>query len=144
MATSLPGRGSCHDLLFFSHPIYYIRPSFSFSLPSRNSYPGSYSRLFSPPPPPDYSTCPFIFTARRVQHFTPSWTSVGLCLPTLGTLRSWCLAININSIRRIEPMTSTLPLERDDDRFHRQRRAMSQTLFRRSYGETQRLYSYAC
>ncbi|CAM9177295.1 unnamed protein product, partial [Laminaria digitata] len=36
---------------FFSHPIYYLRPSVS--LPpygSRNSDPGSQSRLFLPPP----------------------------------------------------------------------------------------------
>ena len=33
----------------FSHPIYYLRPSFSLP-PSCNSNPGSQSRLFSPPP----------------------------------------------------------------------------------------------
>ena len=33
---------------FFCHLIYYLRPSFSLP-PSRNSDPGSHSRLFSPP-----------------------------------------------------------------------------------------------
>ena len=35
--------------LFSILPIHYLRPSFSFP-PSRNSDPGSHSRLFSPPP----------------------------------------------------------------------------------------------
>ena len=36
--------------LFSILPIHYLRPSFSFP-PSRNSDPGSHSRLFSPPTP---------------------------------------------------------------------------------------------
>ena len=61
-------KSSFFSLLFF-HPIYYLRPSFSLP-PSRNSYPGSHSRLFLPPPfPRRFAPCGFI--ARRLQPFFP-------------------------------------------------------------------------
>ena len=53
--------------------------------PSRNSDPGSHSRLFSPPP--HYGSC-LAFLSRE-ELFLPSSTRVELCLPTLGTLSSW-------------------------------------------------------
>ena len=49
---------SCiYILRIYIHPIYYFRHSFSCHLPidSRDSDPGSHSRLFHPPPP-DYGT----------------------------------------------------------------------------------------
>ena len=60
-----------------------------FSLPpinSRNSDPGSHSRLFSPPYLLRFVPC--IFIARKFQLFLPSSTRVELCLPTLGGLSS--------------------------------------------------------
>ena len=71
------------SLLFFFHPIYYLRPSFSLP-PSGNSDRGSHSRLFSPPT--HYGSCLAFFIARRFQLFLPSSTRVELCLPTLGAL----------------------------------------------------------
>ena len=40
-----------HFSVFFPTRLFYLRPSLSCSLPSRNSDPGSHSRLFSYPPP---------------------------------------------------------------------------------------------
>ena len=67
--------------------MYHLRPSVS--LPprlSRNSDPGSHSRLFSPHSPLRFVPC--ISIARRFQLFLPSSTRVELCLPTLGALSS--------------------------------------------------------
>ena len=63
------------SLLFFFHPIYYLRPSFSLP-PSGNSDRGSHSRLFSPPT--HYGSCLAFFIARRFQIFLPSSTRVQL------------------------------------------------------------------
>ena len=55
--------------------------------PSRNSDPGSHSRLFSRST--NYGSCLAFFIARRFQLFLPSSTRVELCVPTLGALSSW-------------------------------------------------------
>ena len=69
---------------FFVHPIYYVRPSFSLSLlliRSRNSDPGSHSRLFAPP---SHFGSWLAFLSREVfRCFLPSSTRVELCSPTL-------------------------------------------------------------
>ena len=76
--------------LFFSIP-FIIFALLSLSLHSRNSDPGSQSRLFSPLPT---TVRAFIFIARRVQHFLPSSTRVEFCLPTLLSAlgNNWCLS----------------------------------------------------
>ena len=62
------------------HPIYYLCIfSFSFSLPRRNSDPGSLSRLFSPLPT---MLRAFILIAIRHQPFLPSLTNIELIAPT--------------------------------------------------------------
>ena len=62
-----------------SSPLYSLPPS-------RNSDPGSHSRLFSPPT--HYGSCLAFVIATRFQLFLPSSTRVELCLPTLGALIS--------------------------------------------------------
>ena len=65
----------------------FIIFAFLFSLPpSRNSDPGSHTRLFSPSSPLRFVPC--IFIARRFQLFLPSSTRVQLnrACPTLGAL----------------------------------------------------------
>ena len=59
----------CSSLLFSSHF------SLSFSLPARNSDPGSRSRLFSPLPS---TACAFGLIVRRRQPFLPSWIRIEL------------------------------------------------------------------
>ncbi|CAN0495129.1 unnamed protein product, partial [Laminaria digitata] len=54
-------------------PLFWLRPS-------RNTVPGSHSRLFSLPPS---TVRAFAFVARRGQHFLPSSTRVEFCSPTL-------------------------------------------------------------
>ena len=86
-------RFSSHVLFFFclfSIP-FIIFALLSLSLHSRNSDPGSQSRLFSPLPT---TVRAFIFIARRVQHFLPSSTRVEFCLPTLLSAlgNNWCLS----------------------------------------------------
>ena len=61
---------------FFPHLTYYLRPS------SRNSHPGSRSRLFCPPHPLRFVPC--IFITRRFQLFLASSTRVELFIYTLG------------------------------------------------------------
>ena len=69
-----------------------------FSLPpSRNSDPGSHSRLFSPPT--HYGSCLACFIARRFQLFLTSSTRVELCLPTLGALSSWSFFFFANKFK---------------------------------------------
>ena len=80
------------SFLFFSFSIpFIIFALLSLSLHSRNSDPGSQSRLFSPLPT---TVRAFIFIARRVQHFLPSSTRVEFCLPTLLSAlgNNWCLS----------------------------------------------------
>ena len=76
--------------IFISIP-FIIFALLSLSLHSRNSDPGSQSRLFSPLPT---TVRAFIFIARRVQHFLPSSTRVEFCLPTLLSAlgNNWCLS----------------------------------------------------
>ena len=75
----------------FSFFVFFLSHSLSspfYSLPpSRNSDPGSHSRLFFPHPP-RYGSCLAFFIAIRFQLFLPSSTRVELCLPTLGALSS--------------------------------------------------------
>ena len=80
----------CIFLFFCSIP-FIIFALLSLSLHSRNSDPGSQSRLFSPLPT---TVLAFIFIARRVQHFLPSSTRVEFCLPTLlcALGNNWCLS----------------------------------------------------
>ena len=77
-------------IYIFSIP-FIIFALLSLSLHSRNSDPGSQSRLFSPLPT---TVRAFIFIARRVQHFLPSSTRVEFCLPTLLSAlgNNWCLS----------------------------------------------------
>ena len=68
---------------FFAHPrltphLYYLR-TFPFSLPRRNSDPGSRSRLFFPLP---RTARAFVFITRILQPFLPSSTRIELDLPT--------------------------------------------------------------
>lgn len=58
--------------------------------------------------PPRYGTRLATSSRKNVQHFLPMSTRVELYLSALGALRSWCLARNKTSRRRIEPGTSTL------------------------------------
>ena len=103
---------------------------FFFSLPrSRNSDPGSHSKLFSPPIPQRFVPCIFITT--RIQLFLSSSTRVELCLPTLGTLsnRSFFIVANkfrISPRRDSKSRTNTsrtsirgLPLDHGGDRLSR-------------------------
>ena len=71
---------------FFSIPFIIFALLFSLP-PSRNSDPGSRSRLFSPPRRTT-GFVPCVFIARRFQLFLPSSIRVELCLPTLGVLSS--------------------------------------------------------
>ena len=72
--------------LLFSIPFAILSsPFFSLLPPSRNSDPGSHSRLFSHPSPLRFVPC--IFIARRIQHFLPSSTRVEVCLPTVQWAR---------------------------------------------------------
>ena len=68
------------------NPSYLLSSPFYSLSPSRNSDPGSHSRLFSPPT--HYGPCLAFFIARRFQLFLHSSTRVELCLPTLGPLSS--------------------------------------------------------
>ena len=73
----------------FPHPTYFLRLFFlshSHSCSSRNSDPGSPSRLSSPPP--HYGSCLAAYRERRLQLLLPSSTRVEICLPTQGALRS--------------------------------------------------------
>ena len=70
----------------YTYPSHLLCSPFCSLPPSRNSDPGSHSRLFCPPPPLRFVPC--IFIARRFQLFIPSSTHVELCLPTLGALSS--------------------------------------------------------
>ena len=76
-------------LFFFS--FFFSIPFIIFALlsslpPSRDSDPGSRSRLFSPRT--HYGSCLAFVIARRFQLFLASSTRVELCLPTLGALSS--------------------------------------------------------
>ena len=74
--------------IFFLHPTYYPRTTLA-PPSSSNSDQGSHSGPSSSLPT---SARAFIFTARRIQHFLPSWTRDELYLPTLlGALSSWSL-----------------------------------------------------
>ena len=75
------------NFFFIIPSISYVRTfSFSFSLPRRNSYPGSLRRLSSPLPT---KVRAFILVARRLQAFFHSSTRIELRLPTLlGALSS--------------------------------------------------------
>ena len=70
---------------FFSHLLSQRAFSFSFSLPRRDSHPGSLSRLFSPLPD---KVVPSFLTRGRNQSFLPSSTRMELRLPTL--LGAYC------------------------------------------------------
>ena len=67
-------------VIYIYYPIYCLRPSFSLPLPSRNSDPGSHSRLFSPLT--HYGPCLAFFFA-RCQLFLPCSTQTELRLLTL-------------------------------------------------------------
>ena len=64
-------------LFFFSIPFIIFALLFSLP-PSRNSDPGSHSRLFSTPT--RYGSCLGFFIARRFQLFLPSSTRVVTCM----------------------------------------------------------------
>ena len=66
-------------VLFFFFPSHLLSSPFYSLPPSRNSDPGSHSRLFSPPT--HYGSYLASFFARRFQLFLPSSTRVELCLP---------------------------------------------------------------
>ena len=69
--------------VFFPSSFYYLCPSV-FS-PSRNSGPGSHSRLFSSLPT---QFVPCIFIATRFHLFLPSSTRVEFCVPTLASMHA--------------------------------------------------------
>ena len=78
-------------LLFYFFPFFSI-PFMIFALlfalpPSRNSDPGSHSRLFSPPT--HYGSRLAFFFREKIFALLPSSTRVELCLPTLGALSSY-------------------------------------------------------
>ena len=82
--------GDIFSFLFFFFSIPFIIFALCFFLSllvehSRNSDPGSHSRLFSPPTSP-LRFVPCFFIATIFQLFLPSSTRVELCLPTLGAL----------------------------------------------------------
>ena len=63
------------------YPSYLLSSPFYSLSPSRNSDPGSHSRLFFPPT--HYGSClAFFFIARRFQLFLPSSTRVEWCFLT--------------------------------------------------------------
>ena len=66
-------------ICIYSHPIYYPRTTLVPPL-SSNSNPGSHGVPFSPLP---ITVRVFMFIARIIQHFLPSWTRVKLYLLTL-------------------------------------------------------------
>lgn len=69
-----------HILFFFAHPIYCRRTFYlSFFVLSRNSDPGSLSRLFTPLPT---TVRDFTFFAARLEHFSSfvDWNRIALPL----------------------------------------------------------------
>ena len=75
-------------VFYFGFPVPFIIFVFAlqFSLPpSRNSDPGSHSRLFSPFPT---TVCAFFFYREKTSAPLPSSTRVKLCLPTLRAFSS--------------------------------------------------------
>ena len=90
-ATSIPGIKTMILFIIFSKHFFFPIPFVVFALlfslpPSRNSDPGSHSRLFVPHT--HCGSCLAFFIARRFQLFLPSSTRVELCLPTPGALSS--------------------------------------------------------
>ena len=81
--TSTYERGIVYTFFFFFFSFFFSIPFIIFALlfslpPSRNSDPGSHSRLFSTPT--RYGSCLGFFIARRFQLFLPSSTRVVTCM----------------------------------------------------------------
>ena len=76
-----------NGVIFFFSSSHLLSWPFCILPPSRNSDPGSHSRLFFPPTSTHYGSClAFLSRGDFSSHFLPSSTRIELCLPRLYRL----------------------------------------------------------